>query len=124
MTGCPIDPDSQEALRKMGVKRLITSPPERFDALLCLLTMGMHNGLIGRTLFLFDDLEQALENKACLRQLWEFIEACRRWSPMGYPVGILIGFLGSHHELLQLRQRNAKLAREVDIGLQWAKKIS
>ncbi len=124
ITGEPLGDAGRKTLHDLGIKRLVT-PPERADVLCFLLSLACHNGLVKRAIFVFDDLEQALQpnKRAVLRQLRDLLECGRRWARLGgNPLGILIGFTGSRTDTQLLEKLNASLAAEVGTGLQWSRR--
>jgi hypothetical protein len=124
ITGEPLDDAGRKALSGLGIKRLI-SDTERVDVMCFLLSLACHNGLLERAVFLFDDLENALQpsKRSVLRQLRSLLECGRRWARIGgNPLGILIGFTGSRTDLQLLGKYNSALASDVNEGLQWARR--
>jgi hypothetical protein len=125
ISGEPLGDDGRQLLSAIGIKRLVSSPAEKLDVLCFLLSLAYQNGLLERTVFLFDDLENALQpnRRASLRQLRDFIDGVRRWSRLGgSPIGILLGFTGTRTDLQLLGKYNTKLAVDVTAGLNWARR--
>lgn len=123
ISGEPLGDAGQRALADLGIRRLVTSASERLDVLNFLLSLACQNGLLERAIFLFDDLEQALQpnKRAVLRQFRDLLQCGHRWAQLGgSPLGILIGFTGSRSDFQLLEQLHAPLAADVREGLRWA----
>jgi hypothetical protein len=125
ITGEPLGDEGRKALASIGINRLISSHTERLDVVCFLLSLACQNGLLERAIFLFDDLEHALQpnKRSVLRQLRDLLDCGRRWARIGgSPLGILIGFTGSRTDLQLLAKYNTVLMNDVTAGLAWARR--
>lgn len=125
LMGDPLGDDGRRVLSSLGIKRLITKDAERLDVACFLLSLACQNGLLERAIFLFDDLEHALQpnKRSMLRQLRDVLDAGRRWTRLGSnPLGVVLGFTGSQTDLQLLTKYNPTLATEVREGLIRARK--
>lgn len=125
LTGDALSADDRKTLSDLGIKRLVQKDAEKFDVACFLLSLACQNGLLERAVFLFDDLEHALQpsKRSALRHVRDLLDCARRWSRLGSnPLGILIGFTGSTTDLRLLDKYNGQLAVDVRAGLAWTRR--
>ncbi len=110
----PLRDEDTAIFAHLGIDRLVRSPAEQFDITCFLLTMAAQNGLVGRVIWLFDDLEEGLKQPEVLLQLESLIRTISRWIEIGRcPLGIIIGFQGTKADMALLRRRNARLFSQI-----------
>ena len=125
LSGEPLDEEGQRVLSALGINRLVTNNSEKIDVMCFLLSLACQNGLLERVIFVFDDLEHALQpnKRSILRQFRDLLESGRRWARIGgSPLGFLIGFTGSRTDLSLLSKYDASLSRDVVAGLNWTRR--
>ena len=101
-------------MEEAGVSRQPSVPTERMDLLLMLLILAEQNGVLGKTVFVFDDLESACtpEHRPRLRELHALMQATQRWAGFTeIPVGLILGF--DPRKAPALRRANPKLTLDV-----------
>lgn len=125
LMGEPLGDEGRRVFSALGIKRTVSNSIERLDAACFLLSLACQNGLLERAIFLFDDLEHALQpnKRSMLRQLRDLLDSGRRWGRLGSnPLGVLIGFTGTRTDLQLLTKYCSPLAEDVNAGLSWARR--
>jgi hypothetical protein len=119
----PLEAADYALLNQVRVQRLVKSEHERMDLLLCLATIASQSGLVGPVVLGYGELEEALyaHCRPALRQLCDVLGDVDRWSKLGSPVGVVVGFRNGRRDLPSLRRLNPKLAERIEAGLSWAK---
>lgn len=116
MTGETLSKADLELLGRLNITRHIATELERLDVLCFVLTLAAQNDVLCRTVFVFDQLENALtpEHKVALRQLHTLFLVVSRWVHLGLcPAGVLLGFRGLPSDFTKLKKLHPKLAGEV-----------
>lgn len=90
-------------------------PDEQLDAILFLLTLAKQNQLIDETFIIIDNLERATFEDA--RHLSQLMSALTRWSVLGSPVHLIIGWDAANKG--SLRKLNPGLSQLVREGMSW-----
>lgn len=123
ISGQTLSEEHRQALSSIGINRPVATATEQLDVMFFLLSLAYHSGLIERAVFVFDDLEEALQpqKRAMLRQIRDLLATAKRWALLGSPVGILLGFSGSRQDMELLSKYNMSLAVEVSSGLDWTR---
>ena len=124
ISGQVLADEHRQALSSIGINRPVASTFEQLDVMFLLLSLAYHSGLIERAIFVFDDLEEALQpqKRAMLRQIRDLLACAKRWVSLGSPMGILLGFSGSRQDMELLSKYNMSLAVEVSSGLDWTRR--
>jgi len=115
------EPADARVLDEVGVRRSPGSTDERLDLLILLLTLAEQNGVVGKTAFVFDDLDAGCrsDSRPYLRELHHLMQATVRWAKFTeIPVGLILGFDPRNAPLL--RRTNPKLASDVLAAMTWA----
>lgn len=90
----------------LGAQRTL-SRPDRLEALLFLLSLGVQNSLFERVIFVFDFPPEALWLGEIRSDLQMFLEIAQRWLPMSLsPFGIVVGLEGA--DVLRLTRLHPK----------------
>lgn len=115
-----LDAHDIKCLTHAGVRRRVTSINERIDLLVFLLTVAEQNALILKSVFVFDGLEAACNDRPRLRELHTMMQGIARWSKaMETPIGFVLGLDLKRRP--QLRRANEKLSDDVTRGLEWTR---
>lgn len=93
---------SLEVAGGQGVQSLLTSTPDRYDVLLMWLTLARDNGQFDRIILPLDGLEDATDR---VPELLDLLQAVERWTPLGSPLGLLLGFSKSPDEVFPFLQK-------------------
>lgn len=104
-------------LQRAGVKQEI-SESARFEVLLFLLALARQNGVVGGVVLALDGLEQVTD-KARADELFRLIEITEKWTKLGAPLGILLGWRGTKEDLKNLRKLHPRLAKKVAMADAW-----
>jgi len=109
-------------LEKVHIDRELMSPQERLDMLFFMLALVYQNGLVDRSVFVFDGLERVIrapaeKRKDLLRQVMDCLTILTRWSRLGSATGIVLGFDANGDTLNSLRHYNDRLGKLVASSL-------
>lgn len=123
VTNEPLSEVDRDILGLFGIARPIEQASDRLNVLFLLVTLAEQNALINRAVFALNDLEYVLrpEGRALLRQLDTFLGIVDRWSGLGCPIGIVLGFDASQRNMALLKRLNPKLHQRVELGLEWVR---
>jgi len=96
-------PDDRETLRRLGIRRALSRRRDRYDLMFFLLALARQNECVERAVFIFDGLEDVLEQAPNIRRkrfrsLLELTEVAEHWATLGSPTGILFGFSNQHEK--------------------------
>lgn len=122
MTGQTLKPETRELLEKAHISRELISTQDRLDMLFFLLALAQQNGLIDRTVVVFDSFELAVrqgtdQRRALLREALDVVVAAERWTRLGARVGIVISFSKNHGTMTSLKRYNPKLHQRIQAAL-------
>ena len=107
-----------EVLVGLGIQRQVQAQ-ERADVLCFLASLASHNAIVSRIVLGFEGLNDILskEQRPRLKQLHTLLQTLTRWSNLGCPIRVLIGF--DSRDNSRLRKLHPKLAESVKAGLAW-----
>lgn len=120
MQGLKVGAEERAYLEKAGITRHLESPQERLDLHLFLLALAYQNGLIERSVFIFDGFDEVLRSplpkqRPALREMLELATAFERWGRLGSAAGLVFGLNPEH--LGALKKTNSKLYAKIDAAL-------
>lgn len=122
MTAQDLTPKDQVLLEKVQISRELISVQDRLDMLFFLLALAQQNGLIDRTVVVFDSFELALRQgadarRSLLKEMTNVLTAADRWTRLGARVGIVLGFTKAHGTMTSLKRYSPKLHTRVRSAL-------
>lgn len=108
-------PLDRVVLADHGIRREVTEPADQIEVLLFLLTLAEQNGVVGKTTFVYDDLDSAChpEGRDRLREVYSLHRTFDRWvRDTEAPFGLILGF--DPQRLGLLRRHHPRLANEIN----------
>lgn len=122
MTAGALSSEQCRLLEKSHITRELESPQERLDMLLFLLALAHQNGIVDRTVFIFDGIDEAVrlppqKRRPALRELLELVTAFERWAKLGSAAGLVFGLDKRQGALGLLKKHNPKLSDLVQASL-------
>jgi hypothetical protein len=122
MLGQTLSPTDQEALDRAHITRELESQAEQTEMMFFLLALAHQNGIIERTVFVFDGLDRVLHQLPAFRrglfnELYELAGMAERWAKLGSTTGFVLGFSSEQSFNRALEDEHPKLAKLVHSSL-------
>lgn len=91
---------------------------DRREAYLLLLTIAHQSNLLGGVRLTLDGVE-SLTTPDQYEDLYDFILECDRWSDLGSPLSLILGWRGSKEDERVVRKAHPKLAKRLTLAKKW-----
>lgn len=115
--------DSEKAfLQRAQVSQAVTEA-ERFEVILFILSLARQNGVVGGIVLALDGLEEVVD-KGRAEELFKLLEITERWTKLGSPLGILLGWRGTKDDCRRLTKLHPRLAKRVLQADAWIRRES
>lgn len=109
-------------LERAHITQAVTDS-ERFDVLLFLLTLARENDILGGVVLSLDALENVVEKERA-DELYRLIDTCDRWTSLGSPFGLVVGWRGDKDDTKNLRKLHPRLAKRIIESDRWVRASS
>ncbi len=118
MTTKPLTETDRVGLERVGINRELISPQDRLDLLFFLQALARQNGLIDRTVVVFDCFELAVRQsqdrrRLLLQEAQTVLSVAVRWQRLEAGVGIILGLTPAGGTFTTLKQYNPKLWQQL-----------